>query len=77
MSNGPLEGVRLTQRGLALCHFLFRDAPTAGLSEKDANEIGMRLIDQWDGTETLLQMYQRMEQWPDEVDVGEKLLENP
>lgn len=64
-----LKGVRLTERGLALCHFLFRDAPTLGLAEKQATEIGMRLIDQWNGSESLAEIYKRTELWPSEISV--------
>lgn len=63
------QAVRLTSKGLALCDFAFRDGPhILGLSADDAMAEAKRLIEKWDGSETLLQMYQRTEQWPDEIE---------
>jgi hypothetical protein len=50
---------RLTPRGLALCDFAFKDGLAAGLSKDAAYETAQELIKEWDGSETLLQMYQR------------------
>lgn len=66
-----LKGVHLTDRGLALCDFLFRDSAGLGLSEKESTEIGMRLIEQWDGSESLAEIYKRTESWPSEIEVKE------
>lgn len=66
MSN-PLEGVRLTPRGLAISEFAFCDGLKLGLDEKRAFEVAMELIKQWDGTETLEEIYKRTRQWPDTI----------
>ena len=64
-----LRAVALTGKGLALCDFAFRDGPQLGLSDSEAYAIATRLIDSWDGSETLLQMYKRTEHWPNELNV--------
>lgn len=61
------QAVKLSEKGLALCDFAFRDGPTIGLSANDAYATAKRLIGQWDGSETLLEIYNRTEQWPNEV----------
>lgn len=66
-----IREARLTPKGLALCHFLFRDGPSLGLTEKQSSEIGLRLIEQWDGTESLVEIYKRTESWPSEIEVKE------
>lgn len=66
MNDSP-KSVRLTPRGLAVCDFAFRDGPSLGLTADEAYATAERLIEKWDGTETLLQIYQRTEQWPDRV----------
>lgn len=62
------NAVKLSGKGLALCDFAFRDGPALGLSGEAAMETAKRLIDKWDGSETLLQIYNRTEQWPDTVE---------
>lgn len=64
--------VSLTASGLALCDFAFRDGPALGLDAMDAYETAKRLIKQWDGTETLAQIYQRTILWPDEFELVEE-----
>jgi hypothetical protein len=59
--------VQLTPRGKAICDFAFRDGRALGLTDADAYAIAKRLIAQWDGTETLLQIYQRTEIWEDTI----------
>jgi hypothetical protein len=61
------RAVFITPRGIALGDFAFRDGLALGLSEEEAYSIAKRLIEQWDGSESLLQMYQRTEVWPAEV----------
>ena len=57
----------LSPKGLALGDFAFRDGPALGLSDMEAYRIAKQLIEQWDGSESLLQIYQRTEQWPEEI----------
>ena len=59
--------VSLTPKGLAMCDFAFRDGPALGLSEADAYQTAKRLIEKWDGSETLLETYRRTESWPEEI----------
>lgn len=59
--------LNLTPRGLAVCDFAFRDGIALGLSKEEAYQTANRLIEKWDGSETLLEMYQRTEQWPEIV----------
>lgn len=61
------QAVKLSEKGLAVCDFAFRDGLKLGLSETDAYATAKRLIEQWDGSETLLQIYNRTEQRPNEV----------
>lgn len=61
------QAVKLSDKGLAVCDFAFRDGPAIGLSAEDAYATAQRLIEQWDGSETLLQIYNRTEQWPNEI----------
>lgn len=68
MAEAP-RAVCLSSKGLALCDFAFRDGPSIGLSEKDAYDTAKRLIEQWDGTETLLEIYNRTERWPDALEL--------
>lgn len=63
----PLEGVKLTPMGLAISDFAFRDGLKFGLDDKQAFEVAMDLIGQWDGSETLEQIYKRTRQWPDTI----------
>jgi len=49
--------VKLTPKGLAFCDFAFRDGVALGLSESEASDAARRLIEQWDGSRTLKQMY--------------------
>lgn len=63
-----MQAARLTAKGLALCDFAFRDGPRLGLNSDEAYETATRLIEQWDGSETLEQIYRRTEQWPNEVE---------
>lgn len=60
--------VKLTPKGLAFCDFAFRDGPAAGLSAEDAYQTGQRLIKEWDGSESLIQMFNRESEWPEEID---------
>lgn len=61
------QAVKLNERGLAVCDFAFRDGPEIGLSAEEAYAVAKRLIEQWDGSETLLEIYNRTERWPEEV----------
>lgn len=61
------QAVKLSQKGLAVCDFAFHDGPSIGLSAEDAYATAKRLIEQWDGSETLLQIYSRTERWPNTV----------
>lgn len=61
------KAVRLSERGIAVGDFAFRDGPAIGLSPADAYKTAERLIEQWDGSETLLEIYNRTERWPDVV----------
>lgn len=60
--------VSLTPKGLAMCDFAFRDGIAIGLSKEEAYNTANRLIEQWDGSETLLQIYNRTERWPEEIE---------
>lgn len=62
--NQPIS-VALTGKGLAFCDFAFRDGLALGLSARESYDTAGRLVEQWDGSETLLQMYQRLELWPE------------
>lgn len=67
------QAVKLSEKGVAVGDFAFRDGPAIGLSADEAYKTAERLIEQWDGSETLLEIYNRTEQWPDELseDQGE------
>ena len=60
--------LNLTPKGLALCDFAFRDGIAIGLSKEEAYNTASRLIEKWDGSETLLEMYRRTEMWPNDID---------
>lgn len=63
-----LPSTRLTPKGLAFSKFAFLAGPAVcGLSEKEAYETAKRLIERWDGSESLLQIYNRTEHWPNEI----------
>lgn len=70
MSAYNSKAVRLSDRGIALGDFAFRDGQAIGLSPSEAWSIGKRLIEQWDGSESLLEIYNRTERWPDLVGHG-------
>lgn len=61
------QSVKLTGKGLAFCDFAFRDGPALGLTEQESVAIAKRLIEQWDGSEILLQIYNRIERWDNEI----------
>lgn len=63
-----MQAAKLTGKGLVLCDFAFRDGLVLGLSPEDAYETAKRLIEHWDGSETLLEIYNRTERWPNEVE---------
>lgn len=67
MMNETPRAVGLTERGLAVCHFAFRDGPSLGLGEVESYSLAQELINEWDGSETLLQIYNRTRIWPAEV----------
>jgi ABC-type uncharacterized transport system ATPase subunit len=45
VSDNPLQGTRLTPKGLAVCDFLFRDAPAAGMTDEEANKVVLKLAE--------------------------------
>ena len=66
MSDTPIA-VQLTPKGRAFCDFAFSDGPALGLDDSESIKIAERLIDQWDGSESLASMYRRTELWPEEI----------
>lgn len=66
--NEDIRALSLTPKGKAACDFIFRDKPPELMADK-ATEIALELSEQWDGSETFLQMYQRLKAWLQEVEI--------
>lgn len=72
MTQTQIDSIASTPKGRALLNFIFIDGPALGISDEWALVIGKLLIKQWDGSETLAEMFKRIrgdeeEEWPEVV----------
>lgn len=72
------EDMDLSPRGRALCDFIFRDGPALGIPDEACLVIGRLLMKQWDGSESLVEIFHRLrrqahkvasdDDWPDVIE---------